>query len=152
NVISGTSREPISNRSASPDTHTRATTSIGTIAMAMPTNIVRFERLAYLSLLLGMIAYTLMNSTPQGDDLSDRALVFVLMVIGAIGAVLISGTARWRKNWMRWTYSGVLLIGVAVDCYSIPVALANGALVAPQIMLVMTDVLDLTCIALLFTA
>lgn len=75
----------------------------------MPTNIIRFERLAYFSLALFWMSSWL------DTDLSAAASVALCIVVGAPSMLLIWLTARRRKNWGRWTLSILSVASIAVD-------------------------------------
>jgi ABC-type dipeptide/oligopeptide/nickel transport system permease component len=83
----------------------------------MPTNIIRFERLAYISLVMGVVAL--------GIDRNFRAEVGLTVVVVstaiavAIGVALIYLAARRRKNWARWAFSIIAAISTAFVAYSV---------------------------------
>jgi hypothetical protein len=118
----------------------------------MPVNIIQFERLAYLSFLVSMVAFVVENPTSGGQQLGLWGLITTIAIVTALAVALISGTARLRKNWLRWMFSTFLLVGVAADFWLIPNALAAGGNVTVQALTVFADVLDLVCIYLLFSA
>jgi hypothetical protein len=98
----------------------------------MPINMIRFERLAYLSLVISLVAIVLDNATPNGAKLGPVALAVVVVVVFAFGGALISATARLRKNWLRWVYAGLFTLGVAGDIWMIPSAIAAGGNILAQ--------------------
>jgi hypothetical protein len=71
--------------------------------MTIPGNVLRFERLMYLSLLLNIMSEILFKRgmftywTPD----SMRALA-VLLIVVAVGCSIIHLATRKRKNWARW--------------------------------------------------
>lgn len=83
----------------------------------MPTNIIRFERLAYISLVMGVVAL--------GIDRNFRAEVGVTVLVvssaiaAAIGIALIFLAARRRKNWARWVFSIFAAVSTAIVAYSV---------------------------------
>jgi hypothetical protein len=92
--------------------------AINPMERAMPQAIVRFERLAYLSLLLGVLA----TSVLLVRDADVRRLVEE-MPAAAIGTnvvpnlvflALIFAAARRRQNWARWLYSVLVAVGLVI--------------------------------------
>jgi hypothetical protein len=118
----------------------------------MPVNIIRFERLAYLSLAISILAFVLDNAMGPGEPLAPLAMAFVILAVTAIGIALISATARLRKNWLRWVYAVLFVLAVAADVYVIPTTLAAGGNAWVQALTVISDTLDIACVCLLFSA
>jgi hypothetical protein len=118
----------------------------------MPVNIIRFERLAYLSLAISIVAVVLDNSVGPGDHLPSWAISFAVVATALIGGGLISATARLRKNWLRWVYAVLFMLAAAADVYLIPTALAAGGNVWVQALTLGSDILDIACVCLLFSA
>jgi hypothetical protein len=118
----------------------------------MPVNIIRFERLAYLSLAISMVAFVLDNVMGTSEPLSPLAMAFVIVAVTAIGIALISATARLRKNWLRWVYAVLFMVAATADAYVIPTTLAAGGNVWVQALTVGSDILDIACVYLLFSA
>ena len=118
----------------------------------MPISIIRFERLAYLSLAIGMLAVVLDDSTGSGEPLGPLAMAFLVAVVAMIGIALISATARLRKSWLRWSYAVLCMLAVAADAYFIPTALTAGGNPWAQALTVISDILDIACVCLLFSA
>jgi hypothetical protein len=85
----------------------------------MPQTVVRFERLAYLCISLGVLAYY--NALYQGIAFHQGLNIFNAVVAGVvvaaylIVAALIFAAARRRQNWARWVYSVLITLGVAFD-------------------------------------
>jgi hypothetical protein len=78
----------------------------------MPTNIIRFERLAYGSIAVVVVSWVWFVK----DDVSD--LLFALPFIAIftlLWIALIWVTARRRRNWGRWLYSALIVSGVALE-------------------------------------
>jgi hypothetical protein len=117
----------------------------------MPVNIVRFERLAYLSLVISMVAYVLENTMGPGEHSAPWVILFALVLTVAIAIAMIRATARLRKNWIRWVYTTFLVLGVAADAWTIPIAFAAHSSVVHALN-VGADILDIACICLLFSA
>jgi hypothetical protein len=117
----------------------------------MPVNIIRFERLAYLSLVISMAAFVLDNTMGPGEHLVPWVIFFALVLTVAIGVALIRATARLRKNWLRWVYAAFCVLGVAADAWTIPTAFAAHSPMVHALN-VGADILDIACICLLFSA
>jgi hypothetical protein len=85
----------------------------------MPQTVVRFERLAYLSIVLGVLAYY--NAfyhgiaLHQGLDIFDTLVAGVIAAAYLIVAALIFAAARRRQNGARWVYSVLIALGVALN-------------------------------------
>jgi hypothetical protein len=77
----------------------------------MPANIARFERLAYLSFALFLLAGYL------DQDYDPAGFVATGVLFGSISILLIWLTARRRKNWARWVYSILSAMGIAADTW-----------------------------------
>jgi hypothetical protein len=117
----------------------------------MPVNVIRFERLAYLSLVISMVAFVLHNTMGPGERLVPGAIFFALVLTVAIGVAVIRATARLRKNWLRWVYAAFCVLGVAADAWTIPTAFAAHSPMVHALN-VGADILDIACICLLFSA
>jgi hypothetical protein len=81
--------------------------------MTIPKNVLRFEVLLYLSLLIDSLSAALLDRTPA--DMSDAAeanvnMVAVLLV--AFFLFLVWLAARHRKNWARWVL--VTALGLSI--------------------------------------
>jgi hypothetical protein len=80
--------------------------------MTMPRNVIWFQVLLYLSLLIDTIAIAFQDRTAVAG-ISERAVLFVTLIqIGAIvfSAFLIRLAAERRKNWPRWVLTAWLAI------------------------------------------
>jgi hypothetical protein len=80
----------------------------------MPVNIIRFERLAYVSFATSMLAYALGHSMILGTR-----LVLWVAISGVLYIALILATARLRKDWLRGGFAGFIVCGVAGDAWAI---------------------------------
>jgi hypothetical protein len=118
----------------------------------MPVNMIRFERLAFLSLAIGIAAIILDNVKGPDEPLPPLAMTVLTLALTAIAIALILATARLRKNWLRWVYAVVCMLAVAADVYIIPTTLAAGGNVWVQVLTVGSDILDIACVCLLFSA
>jgi hypothetical protein len=117
----------------------------------MPVNIIRFERLAYLSLAISMLSVVLDNSMGPGTHQPLWATVIAVVATTLIGGALIWATARLRKNWIRWVYTTLVVLGVAADAWTIPTDFAAHSPLF-QALNVGADILDIACVCLLFSA
>jgi hypothetical protein len=79
----------------------------------MPRTMVRFERLAYLSIVLG--ALPIVIALRQGLDFFNAIVAAGVSVAYLIVAALIFTAARLRRNWARWVYSVLIALGVALN-------------------------------------
>ena len=85
----------------------------------MPQTMVRFERLAYLSIVLGVLAYYKALLFFKGLDIFNTVLAGVTAARYLIVVVLIFAAARRRQNWARWVYSVLIALGVAFDIFRV---------------------------------
>ena len=74
-----------------------------------------FERVAYLSLLLGLISFAL-NWPLVADTYLQRPITFLLVQVITFGgqALFIWLIARRRKNWARWVWIVLVFTGTAI--------------------------------------
>jgi len=77
----------------------------------MPQTMVRFERLAYLSIVLGVLPIFI--GFHHGLDFFNAVVAVVVDGAYLIVAALIFAAARLRRNWARWVYSVLIALGVA---------------------------------------
>src|SRR5262249_28202342 len=112
----------------------------------MPVNIVRFERLAYVSMVIDIIVN--LSDKTNYEDISPYGVGAIMAVIAAIEFFVIWSIARRRKNWARWVYAVVPLLGVAGDVWSI-VTFSVTPVIA--LLSALTSVLVLYCVYCLFT-
>jgi Na+/proline symporter len=97
----------------------------------MPKNIVRFERLMYLTLGMGVIIAALQDSDVtdivgmgMGFALSIQVLVFAFL------ALLIWLTARRQQNWARWILAVSFFLGLPFDMIALPDTFRSDSLAA----------------------
>jgi hypothetical protein len=100
---------------------------------------------------ISMVAVVLDNSIGPGEHLPLWAIFFAVIATALIGGGLISATARLRKNWLRWTYAVLVVLGVAADAWTIPTEFAAHSPLVHALN-VGADILDIACICLLFSA
>jgi hypothetical protein len=81
--------------------------------MTIPKNVLRFEVLLYLSLLIDSLSAALLDRTPA--DMSDAAeanVNLIAVVLVAFFLFLVWLAARNRKNWARWVLVAALGLSV----------------------------------------
>lgn len=77
----------------------------------MPTNIVRFEWLAYLSLIVGLLGDWLSKTTVAETGILTLAISTGIMVLVVIAVIYLA--ARQRQNWARWVYAVIAALSIA---------------------------------------
>jgi uncharacterized BrkB/YihY/UPF0761 family membrane protein len=81
--------------------------------MTLPRNVLRFEVLLYLSLLLDTLSAAFLDRTPADTGDTTTANVNMLaVVLVAFFLLLVWLAARHRKNWARWVLVGALGLSV----------------------------------------
>jgi heme/copper-type cytochrome/quinol oxidase subunit 4 len=82
--------------------------------MNLPTNVLRFEALLYLSLMLDALWLAFQDRTPSGDVTDQMIMVFTIMNGGLILLLVyfVWLAAHKRKNWPRWVLAAALIISV----------------------------------------
>jgi uncharacterized BrkB/YihY/UPF0761 family membrane protein len=81
--------------------------------MTLPRNVLRFEVLLYLSLLLDTLSAAFLDRTPTDTGDATTANVNMLaVVLVAFFLLLVWLAARHRKNWARWVLVGALGLSV----------------------------------------
>jgi hypothetical protein len=89
--------------------------------MTVPNNVLRFEVLLYLSLLLDALSAAFFGSAPDGAAGPDSPTLSLLTAIFIASLVfLVWLAARRRKNWACWTVFGffVLSVGLYIESFS----------------------------------
>ncbi len=76
--------------------------------MAVPRDVLRFEILLYLSLLLDALSAALFGVTADGSD-KPFVSFFSALIIAAL-VFLVWLAARRQKNWARWTVFGFFVL------------------------------------------
>lgn len=91
--------------------------------MTIPRNVLRFEVLLYLSLLIDTLSAAFIARPSARVDRADAASAdtFVVMVF-IFFLVLVWLAARQRKNWARWA----LVVALALSVLSLLGSLNNG--------------------------
>jgi protein-S-isoprenylcysteine O-methyltransferase Ste14 len=84
------------------------------IAMKIPRNVLRFEALLYVSLMLDALSVAFQDRTPTAE-LTEQMILPATIVAGANILLLVYFVwlaARQRKNWPRWVLVAALLLSV----------------------------------------
>src|SRR6516165_1252255 len=84
------------------------------IAMKVPRNVLWFEALLYVSLMLDALSVAFQDRTPTAE-LTEQMILAATMVAGAMILLLVYFVwlaARQRKNWPRWVLAAALLLSV----------------------------------------
>jgi hypothetical protein len=85
--------------------------------MKIPGNVLRFEALLYVSLMLDALSLAFQDRTPTAE-LTEPIILAATMVAGAMILLLVYFVwlaARQRKNWPRWVLAAVLLFSVILS-------------------------------------
>ena len=82
--------------------------------MKVPRNVLWFEALLYVSLMLDALSLAFQDRTPTAE-LTEQMILAATMVAGAMILLLVYFVwlaARQRKNWPRWVLAAALLLSV----------------------------------------
>jgi protein-S-isoprenylcysteine O-methyltransferase Ste14 len=82
--------------------------------MNVPRNVLWFEVLLYLSLMLDAVSVAFQDRTPS-RDMTDHMIMAATIVAGAMILLLVYFVwlaARQRKNWPRWVLAAALVLSV----------------------------------------
>jgi len=82
--------------------------------MTVPRNVVWFEVLLYLSLMLDALSVAFAERTPNAQMTESMIMVATLMAAGLILLLVyfVWLAARRRKNWPRWVLATALVLSV----------------------------------------
>ncbi|QWG25654.1 hypothetical protein KMZ93_12630 [Bradyrhizobium sediminis] len=82
--------------------------------MTVPRNVVWFEVLLYLSLMLDALSVAFAERTPSAQMTESMIMVATLMAAGLILLLVyfVWLAARRRKNWPRWVLATALVLSV----------------------------------------
>jgi hypothetical protein len=82
--------------------------------MTVPRNVLWFEVLLYLSLMLDTLSVAFAERTPSAQITESMIMVATLMAAGLILLLVhfVWLAARRRKNWPRWALSATLVLSV----------------------------------------
>jgi protein-S-isoprenylcysteine O-methyltransferase Ste14 len=82
--------------------------------MNVPNNVLRFQVLLYMSLMLDALSVAFQDRTPN-PDMTDSMIAGATVLAGAMILVLfyfVHLAARGRKNWPRWVLAIALVLSV----------------------------------------
>jgi branched-subunit amino acid permease len=82
--------------------------------MKVPRNVLLFEVLLYLSLMLDSVSVAFQDRTPT-REMTDQRIMAATIVAGAMILLLLYFVylaARQRKNWPRWVLAAALVLSV----------------------------------------
>ena len=82
--------------------------------MNVPRNVLWFEVLLYLSLMLDAVSVAFQDRTPS-REMTDQMIMAATIVAGALILLLVYFVwlaARQRKNWPRWVLAAALVLSV----------------------------------------
>ena len=82
--------------------------------MNVPRNVLLFEVLLYLSLMLDSVSVAFQDRTPTGD-MTDQMIMAATIVAATMIVLLfyfVYLAARRRKNWPRWVLAAALVLSV----------------------------------------
>jgi branched-subunit amino acid permease len=83
--------------------------------MIVPRNVLRFEALLYLSLMLDALSVAFQDRTP-GPGMTEQMILAATVVAGGLIVLFVYFVwlaARRRKNWPRWALAAVLVLSVS---------------------------------------
>ena len=83
--------------------------------MNVPNNVLRFEVLLYLSLMLDALSVAFQDRTP-GPGMTEQMILAATVVAGSLIVLFVYFVwlaARRRKNWPRWALAAVLVLSVS---------------------------------------
>jgi len=87
------------------------------IAMKVPRNVLWFEALLYVSLMLDALSVAFQDRTPTAE-LTEQMILPATIVAGANILLLVYFVwlaARQRKNWPRWVLAAALFLSVILS-------------------------------------
>jgi hypothetical protein len=82
--------------------------------MTLPKNVLRFEVLLYLSLILDALSVAFQDRTPSAD-MTDQMITVATVIAGGLILLLVYFVwlaAQRRKNWPRWVLAAALIFSV----------------------------------------
>jgi hypothetical protein len=82
--------------------------------MNVPKNVLWFEVLLYLSLMLDALSVAFQDRTPSGEMTDSMIMAATIMAGGMILLLLyfVHLAARHRKNWPRWVLAAALVLSM----------------------------------------
>ena len=82
--------------------------------MSVPRNVLRFEVLLYVSLMLDALSVAFQDRTPN-PDMTDQMITTATLIAGGMILLLVYFVwlaAQKRKNWPRWVLAAALVLSV----------------------------------------
>jgi peptidoglycan/LPS O-acetylase OafA/YrhL len=82
--------------------------------MSVPKNVLRFEVLLYLSLILDALSVAFQDRTPTAD-MTEQMITVATVIAGGLILLLVYFVwlaAQRRKNWPRWVLAAALIFSV----------------------------------------
>jgi hypothetical protein len=82
--------------------------------MNVPNNVLWFEVLLYLSLMLDAVSVAFLDRTPTADMTDSMIMTATILAGGEILVLLyfVHLAARHRKSWPRWVLAGALVLSI----------------------------------------
>jgi cell division protein FtsW (lipid II flippase) len=82
--------------------------------MTVPNNVLRFQVLLYLSLMLDALSVAFQDRTPTPDMTDSMIMASTVLAFGMILLLFyfVHLAARHRKNWPRWVLAAALVLSV----------------------------------------
>src|SRR4051812_28044031 len=88
--------------------------------MTLPKNIVRFEVLLYVSLLMDALSAALVDHRLSDATAAEMATInqfAIIQLVALLGCVWLA--ARHRRNWARWVLAGALGLSLISLAYGV---------------------------------
>jgi cell division protein FtsW (lipid II flippase) len=84
------------------------------IPMTVPNNVLRFQVLLYMSLMLDAVSVAFQDRTPTPDMTDSMIMASTVLAFGMILLLFyfVHLAARHRKNWPRWVLAAALVLSV----------------------------------------
>jgi cell division protein FtsW (lipid II flippase) len=82
--------------------------------MTVPNNVLRFQVLLYMSLMLDAVSVAFQDRTPTPDMTDSMIMASTVLAFGMILLLFyfVHLAARRRKNWPRWVLAAALVLSV----------------------------------------
>jgi cell division protein FtsW (lipid II flippase) len=82
--------------------------------MTVPNNVLRFQVLLYMSLMLDAVSVAFQDRTPTPDMTDSMIMASTVLAFGMILLLFyfVHLAARYRKNWPRWVLAAALVLSV----------------------------------------
>ena len=82
--------------------------------MTVPNNVLRFQILLYMSLMLDAVSVAFQDRTPTPDMTDSMIMASTVLAFGMILLLFyfVHLAARHRKNWPRWVLAAALVLSV----------------------------------------